>query len=149
MLVHGHYYPEGNKYYEDGVLLYQNCEKIGPRTDVSDGHALSNMVLGIASAATIARILQGYEIERTGHYFNAFINDEGKRQAIVYPFPEMEWESFKNINEAYREADAFEEVKEELLQKGFNLNEQGFWVQKNKKSERKKGCDSFYVEQSK
>ena len=136
-LVVGHYSPEGNRYYvrEEGEnaaprLIYQNCKRVGRQTDVSNGHKLMNVVLDIGSAATVARILQGYEVEHTGKYFNTFINDNGERQAIVYPFIEMEWEKFKGINEAYREDRIFEKnVKKELLEKGFAQNKGGFWVQ--------------------
>lgn len=68
-LICGHYYPEGSLYYEDDKLLYQNCEKIGEPSYASRGYRLINVVLGIGSIVAVARVLQGYEIERTGQLF--------------------------------------------------------------------------------
>ena len=126
--------PEGNCLYvvkpNSEKLIYQNCKKIKPTPYAAERHGLLNAVLGIGTIATVARKLQGYKIEETGEFFNTFINDDGDKQAVVYPYPEMAWNHFKQTYEAHREKFYYETVTKELREKGFERNERGFWVQK-------------------
>lgn len=126
--------PEGNCYYEvkksNEVLIYKNCKKVKSTPYIAEKYELANVVLGIGTIATVARKLQGYKIEETGLFFNTFANDDGEKQAIVYPYPEMSWGRFNRSSESYREKLHYERVKKELIEKGFTQNEKGFWVQK-------------------
>lgn len=141
-LICGHWCPEGSFYYEVDEnyyydhhlkplfkkLIYQNCKQIGKRSYMSEGYEPINVVLEIGTIATVARVLQGYSVEPTGYRFNTFLNDDVQRQAIVYPYSEMDWDKFKDINAAYREQKIFEETKQELLGKGYTQNKSEFWI---------------------
>ena len=128
-LIPGHWEPLGKIYYKIDDNDPMSQEWIYQDFKMSDGNGANNIVLEIGLIATISRILQGYEIENTGNYFNTFINDNGVKQAIVYPYVEMEWENFKYTDEAYREEKKFfESVEKELIEKGFVKNENEFWI---------------------
>ena len=128
--------PEGNYFHivkpNSEKLIYQNCKKVKPTPYYNEQHELLNAVLNFGTIATIARKLQGYKIEETGEFFNTFINDDGEKQAIVYPYPEMAWSHFKQTYEAHREKFYYETVIKELKEKGFKKNEDGNWIQKQK-----------------
>lgn len=86
----------------------------------------------IGDMAITAKIIEGFEVSKIGDFIPVFVNEKKEKEAIVYPYIDLNWEILQSDYASCHAKNMFtERVLPELQKYGFVQNENGRWILPN------------------